>query len=832
MVLIALAALMAAIAVLYPEIVFEGKVLVSGDSQAAASYAAVGNRSLERGEYPVWNPYLFCGMPSFGSLSFTPWVYPVNWVLKPLRAVLPLPEYSWLLVHTLATGFGVFLLLRDRGIHAGAAIGAGVLMMWLPNLVAIGANGHGSQACAVAYLPFALLFWDRLWRGKNPVTNAAALAVTLGFSMLRSHFQVSYYTYALVVLHLGFFGAMALLDAARGRSAATTPLPGPLAARVRREGTAPWGGALAEIGFSSVVLAVVVGVSLLICAVLYLPVHDFAKYSIRGASEAGGLDYGYATSWSLHPSEMLTFLVPFSFGFGKDLYLGHMPFTDYPNYLGVAVLAFALVAVLRVRTRWVGFLVFVSVVATMVSFGKFFPVVYDPLFKFAPFFSKFRVPVMVLIVQQLAVVALFAIGFDHVLKSDRARVRRGALIALVVAGACFVLALLSQGYWTDGFASRAAARVRVTDDPAARLTVARMAGEFLARDLVQASALALALSTAVFAFASSRLRPLAFVLVVLLVGLIDYYRVDRYILHPERFRPHDAYRIIRDRAAIDRYTQPDGVVEFLRAQEGTFRILPVDDMRNPTATASFMSNRYMVFDIASVGGYHPAKLSAYDEFLRAFAFSLQQGRMDLVHMLNARYLVAGARLPEHPSLTPVWVGEDYEGTARAIYENKDAFPRAWVVGGYAIATREQALEALAGGRVDVRHSVLLTKAPAVEPAPGDSAEVTITRWSAREAAFAVELDRPGIVVVSEAYYPDWKATVDGASVEILRANHALRAVALPAGRHQVVMRYDASALEKGAAISAASLALAVLAMVGSWLAGVRREKRLWWKRSS
>src|SRR5262245_45083518 len=411
-VLWALLALVIGVCVLYPEIVFQDKVFVSGDSRAAASFAAVGEGSLAEGECPAWNPYMFCGMPSYASMSYTPWVYPVNWIIKPFRRVLPLPEYTWLLVHTLATGLGVFLLLRDRGVRASISITAGILMMWMPNLVAIGAYGHGSQACAVAYLPFALLFWDRFWRGQNPTMNAAALAITLGFSMLRSHLQVSYYTYALIALHLLFFGVTALIDAARHR-AAGGPLPAPLAARLRPGGSATWGSALGDIGYSASVLAIVAGVSLLICAVLYLPVQDYAQYSIRGASDAGGLDYGYATSWSLHPSEMLTFLIPFSFGFGKELYLGHMPFTDYPNYLGLVVLTFAVVAALRVRTRFVGFLVFVAVVATLVSFGKFLPVLYDPLFKFAPYFSKFRVPVMVLIVQQLAVILLFGIGLDH-----------------------------------------------------------------------------------------------------------------------------------------------------------------------------------------------------------------------------------------------------------------------------------------------------------------------------------------------------------------------------------------------------------------------------------
>ncbi len=829
---LALVALLVAVAVLYPEIVFQGKVFVSGDSQSAASFSAVGHRSLAEGEYPVWNPYLFCGMPSFGSMAFTPWVYPVNWLLKPFRKVLPLPEYSWLLVHTLATGFGVFLLCRDRGVRGSAAIAAGVLMIWMPNLVAIGANGHGSQACAVAYLPFALLFWDRFWRGQKPVANAAALAITLGWSMLRGHLQVSYYTYALIALYLVFFGVLAVVDAARGRGGPTVPLPAPIRARVGREGGSPWGPTMAGLGFSTAVLAIVVGVSLLISAVLYIPVHDYAQYSIRGASESGGLDYGYATNWSLHPSEMLTFLVPFSFGFGKDLYLGHMPFTDYPNYLGVVVLAFALVALSRVRTRFVGFLAFVAVVATLVSFGKFFPVLYDPLFKFAPYFSKFRVPVMVLIVQQLAVVVLFAIGLDHVLASDRALLRRWALRALIAAGVCFVLALVSQGYWTDGFVQGAAGRVRATDDPATRLTIARMAGEFLARDLVQGAALALALAAAVFALASSRLRPVAFAVVVLALGLVDYYRVDRYILHPERFRHHDGYRIIRDRSTTDAYTRGDEMIEFLRQQEGVFRVFPIDDPRNPTTSAAFMSNRYMVFDIESVGGYHPAKLSAYEEFLRAFAVSVQNGGLELVNMLNARYIVSGVRLPDHPSLTAVWVGDDYEGNARAIYHNADAFPRAWVVGDYRMVTGEPALIAMAEGGVDLRRSVLLATEPAVKPVPGDSAQVTIVRQEPKEMVLTVELDRPGIVVVSEAFYPDWKATVDGAPAEILRANHAFRAVALTAGRHEIVMRYDASLLRKGAAVSVSAMVFTLFALAGPWAVRARRTKGSLWKRSS
>jgi uncharacterized membrane protein YfhO len=136
--------------------------------------------------------------------------------------------------------------------------------------------------------------------------------------------------------------------------------------------------------------------------------------------------------------------------------------------------------------------------------------------------------------------------------------------------------------------------------------------------------------------------------------------------------------------------------------------------------------------------------------------------------------------------------------------------------------------------LDLKRTVLLAQEPAVAPAAGDSAEVVITRRDFREIAMQVELDRAGIVVVSDAFYPDWKATVDGQPAEILRANHAFRAVALGPGRHEIVMRYDASLLRKGATISVATVALTLFALLGAWGAGRRSrgEGGPFWKRSS
>ena len=832
--------LLLAVAILYRDLIFGGKVFWAPDSMSAQSLVTAGKNLQAREGYPLWNPYIFSGMPSFGSLVFTPYVYPVNFVLGIFVRYLFFPEYSWLLFHTFLTGLATFLLLRERGARMAAALPAGVLMMWMPNLVAIGANGHGSQACAVAYLPLALYFWDRLWRGKGLVLNAAALAITFGLSMLRGHLQVSYYTYGLVGLHAFFFGIMHISDAARGRTPDKSPLPDALRARLASNASAL---KLAVTGVAGawLILALIVGLSVMMSAVLYLPVTDYAKHSIRGASIEGGLDYSYATMWSLHPSEMITFLVPHAFGFGKDLYLGHMPFTDYPNYLGVIVFALALGAAIAVRTRWVRFLSIVWLVATLISFGNFFPVLYGPLFKLLPFFNKFRVPVMILIVQQLATIVMFGVGLDAVLAAPRDRIKTLATRVLIVAAAIFGVAVLSHGYFSgNGFATSAAPHVHATRDPDQQRMVAQMAGQFLARDVFQLSLILLLGALAVFAYVRRNLNGALLASLLLVLGAADYYRVDRFILHPETFLKHDGYRILHDKKETERFKTPDEMIAFLEKQPQPFRVLPIDGPQpQPAADGSapisfeqqglFATNRFMVFDIGSVGGYHPAKLQDYEEFIRALKFSLENGRLDLANMMNARYIVAGVRLPDTPSLKAVWVGRDYNNDARAIYENTGAFPRAWIAGAYRVEKADEALAVMANGEVDLRHTVMLEKKPPVEPVPGDSAEVSVGKIAAKEASFAVTLDRPGVLVVGEVYYKDWKATVDGQPAEILKANHVLRAVALPAGKHDVIFKYDSSVVKEGATVSIVTF---IVTLVACLVAALWRRGGAAWNRSS
>ena len=93
-----------------------------------------------------------------------------------------------------------------------------------------------------------------------------------------------------------------------------------------------------------------------------------------------------------------------------------MPFTDYPNYMGLPILMLAAVAVALRRDRWSWMLVTIIVLSTLVALGRHGPL-YRIFYEVLPGFSKFRVPVMILILQQYSLVLLAAAGMDALAKT-------------------------------------------------------------------------------------------------------------------------------------------------------------------------------------------------------------------------------------------------------------------------------------------------------------------------------------------------------------------------------------------------------------------------------
>src|SRR6185503_17691529 len=105
------------VVIVFNAVIVGGLTFVSSDTTAPLGFVRVGEESLwKHGSYPLWNPYVFCGMPSYSSGAYNPLIYPPDWPVAVVQKVLPfLPSVSWMLLYYFLAGLGTFLLARSWG---------------------------------------------------------------------------------------------------------------------------------------------------------------------------------------------------------------------------------------------------------------------------------------------------------------------------------------------------------------------------------------------------------------------------------------------------------------------------------------------------------------------------------------------------------------------------------------------------------------------------------------------------------------------------------------------------------------------------------------------
>jgi hypothetical protein len=141
-----------------------------------------------------------------------------------------------------------------------------------------------------------------------------------------------------------------------------------------------------------------------------------------------------------------------------------------------------------------------------------------------------------------------------------------------------------------------------------------------------------------------------------------------------------------------------------------------------------------------------------------------------------------------------------------VYRVPDPRPRTYAVAGARVADGDDAIRTLLDPAFDPAQEVVLSGGLAARADPSFSGVSRLMARDAERITVEAELSRPGYVVLVDGWDPAWRATVDGQSAELLRANVAFRAVAVSAGRHHIEMRYRPATLPWGLVISGVALA--------------------------
>ncbi|HMI31764.1 MAG TPA: YfhO family protein, partial [Candidatus Limnocylindrales bacterium] len=431
------------------------------------------------------------------------------------------------------------------------------------------------------------------------------------------------------------------------------------------------------------------------------------------------------------------------------------------------------------------------------SFGKHFPALYALLYFHLPFFNKFRVPVMVLVLVQFATGALAALGLTAALDRgapgrDKGRDPGSPWVrAAVIAGAGGV-ALVALHHALSGPIVNAAIRGR----PNFTADAARQALDMASLDAIK-SGILLGIGFLIIAFARrGRMTPIVAALAILAVTAVDLWVIDRKIIDPQVGSSQDY---------AENFTETPEVA-FLKSDPTLFRVLPLDPH----------DSRLAAYGVASVLGYHPAKPKLYQALADTAGI---MSSLDMLRFLNVKYVLLDGHLP--PGTPGVTLRQD--GVVK-VYEVAGALPRAYVV--HRLRPVRDDVVALATIRTNnfapSREALWTEPDPLpsmAEPVQPDS--VRVIRYDFNEAEFMISTAAPGLFVLADQYDPDWTATVDGATATIHRVDYLLRGVLVGPGVHRIRFHYVPRALEAGSHVSILSLALTI-ALAGAGLIQRRR----------
>ncbi len=736
-----------------------------GDDQYVAGYSfrLFGAEMFRRtGDIPQWNPYLFGGLPFIAAMHGDIF-YPTAW----LRWILPMDTAMNLgfAMHLVLAGFAMYLLLRAFQVGwAGALVGG--LAYELTGIVAsLVKPGHDGKLFVSALAPLAFLALLRAIRGRNPA-GYALFSLIVGLCILSPQTQMAYYLLVacgLWTIYLCWFDPD------------------------RPPGTRP------PVAMAFALAAVGLGVA--VAAIQVLPFLAYIPFSPRGEGGPSG-GWEYAIGYSMPPEELLTTVLP-QFNGMLEKYWGRSYFKLHTEYLGAVVVALAAIGIGdRSRTRLIRGLGVIAILFLFVALGGYTPF-YRLWYEVMPMMKKVRAPGMAFYLVALPLAVYAGFGAERLLKrvvSPRALTLPLSILGgLALLGVVGVLESIATAFVPAEQAQRLAA-----NGPDIRTGAFRLL-------------LMVAASAAVFwAIWAGRLRHYAAAAALAAIVVVDLWSVDRNFFD---FRPPAAELFAKD-----------PITTRLGQEPKPFRVLDA---------GVYPGSVLMAYDIQSVLGYHGVELRFYDDLLGGKNQWRNLGSPNLHDLLAVRYLILpdSQQVPGfHAVAGPVPTSH---GSTGLLYR-RDTLPAyVRVIPAAAKLPEDQLVPTVIDPRFPLNDVVLLPDSASVSPDPirgripdTTGVRATLTEWQPGSMRIALTGSdtKPRYLLVSETWYKDWSARVDGTPAAVHRGDHALMTIVIPPGAKEIALDFQSREYARGKLVSL--LALLVIAGLSAWTVVARRRQGL------
>ena len=809
-------AIFAIVAIIYCKPALEGKVLQQSDitqwkgmAQDAFSYKE------KYGYTPLWSNSMFGGMPAYQTTGVGGFEYSVGWINQLLTLGLAEP-ISLFFLASICFYFLAQVLGFNTIISIIGALGYSYAT-YNPIIVSV---GHITKMHSIAYLPLfiasLLVLYQKKYLLGGILTSVATVLLIQG-----NHIQIDYYGVLIAIFMSVYFLIIWIKNKEYTHILKTL-----------------------GIGLTAGIIGLAVNAPLL------LSTYEYGKESIRGGSKlitkdskttSTGLNKDYALSYSMYKSEPLVLMFPNIYGGGSDpnavdpanskaietlqqmqpqvaqqlqsflsFYWGGIGFTAGPPYVGVIICFFALLgfSVKENKHKW--WIAATIILSFLLSAGSYLESFNVFILNNIPFYNKFRAPSMIMVIPTLllGIMALYGMA-EITTETSLKNITKKYKLSFILVG-IILLSVLSI-YFTSDFKSDGERNLieQIAKIPDANQ---RAAFETPARDLVNA-------------IATDRKGMIEgdvvkFFIYLLLIFALVFLAIKKVINQTILLIGFGVLSMIDLFQVNLKYLKSDSFIEATE-NENAFALSPIDialkkdttqyrvlDMRGGINNA-FNGGAIVAYNHKTVGGYHAAKLSIYQDLIENQWYKFPNC-MPTMNMLNTKYVISGNlendTIPNKDALGNVWFvkGIQFEQGPAEVMQRLDNFnPK-----DTAIIEQKDKIESLNNLESDENASIALVN--------NKNDEINYTSSSTKKQ----------FAVFSEIYYNlGWKAYIDNVETPIVKTNYVLRGLVVPAGNHAIRFEFKPTTIKNSIIASTFASILLWLGIVAMIVMAYRNKQK-------
>ena len=758
----------ALITLVYFSPVMEGKRLKQHDiemykgmSQEIVDYKA------QTGEQSLWTNSMFGGMPAW-NIGVPQNSNLMTYVGRVLSVGFPHPIGA---VFISMLGFFILLLILDCKIWV-SFIGAMAYGFTSYLFIVIGA-GHNSKAVAMAYMAPVIAGILLTYKGKY-LWGGILTAIALALEIRAGHLQITYYLLLIVVCII----IAEIVDAIKEKT-------------------------ILNFLKASGILIVVAAVAIMTCSTTLYANYEFGKETMRGKpvltknveNQTKGLDRDYVTQWSYGIGETWSLMIPNVKG-GASAYIGNnnpaldkcdprfrstiaqqnaywgdQPGTSGPVYVGAIVCFLFVLGLFIVKGKYKWILLAATVLSILLSWGKNFMGFTDFFLDYIPGYNKFRAVSMTLVIAEVCMPLLAFLALAELFKNPDAlkQNRKYVYISLgITGGLCLLFYALPQTFFNFLSQSEAVTfhELQSGSDGAIYVTFANelenVRVAIFRHDAMRSFLYIYIAGIVILLGLSGKMNKKYMFPIIAVLVLFDMFTIDKRYLNNDNF--------IAKSKADKPFVMNDADKQILQDKSIDYRVINLTVSTFNDASTSYFHK--------SIGGYSGAKLRRYQDIIDQYLSKRDLNFYKVLNMLNTKYII-------YP-----------KDNSRMVSRNYEAFGNAWIASEIKwVNTPNEEIDAIAD--IDV-HEVAIVNNEFKNLVGGfdaSPAEGTIQLVDYKPNALKYQFDssKDELVVFSEIWTKKgWTMWIDGVESPLFRADYILRSAIVPAGQHEIVMRYEPS----------------------------------------